>query len=81
MTKHEWEKIRSEPEIPLGVLFSYYKDNGGIIQDPVQFEQRLHIIIMQHQLLVNPQTGVVTHVTHNTVRRRVHNYYDTIFGL
>lgn len=81
MTKEEWERVRNEPEIPLGVLFRYYKVNGGELNDPVEFERKLQTIITQHQILVNPNSGVMTHVTYNTVRSRVHNYYDTIFGL
>ena len=79
MTKEEWIKVRQEPYIPLGVWFSYYRETGGIIDDPVEFESRFEEILQEHPILYN--NGTLVHITFETARGRLYNYYDLIFGL
>ena len=81
MTKEEWVKVREEPHIPLGVWFSYYKDNGGDIDDPVEFEDRFNEIINAHHIFFSEMYQTLMHVTQQTAKARLFNYYDSIYDI
>jgi hypothetical protein len=81
MTREEWVKVREEPHVPLGVWFSYYRSNGGLIDDPSEFERTFNEVIAEHRIFIDPLRGLLMHVTTETARKRLFNYYDTMFGL
>ena len=79
MTKDEWTKVRAEPYIPLGVWFSYYRETGGLIDDPIFFEQEFNRLLEDRPIYL--YGGYIMQLTPETARRRLFNYYDSIFGL
>jgi hypothetical protein len=81
MTREEWVKVKGEPYVPLGVWFSYYRENGGLIEDPVEFETQFDEVVSQHPIFLDKNTGLLMHVTPDTARKRLFDYYDSIFGL
>lgn len=77
MTKEEWIKVRDEPYIPLGVWFSYYKEMGGDIEDPTEFEKQFNHVTSGIYLVV--VRGQLREISYETALRRLLNYYDNIF--
>jgi len=79
MTREEWIKVRDEPHIPLGVWFSYYKETGGDIDDPIEFEKEFKRKLEDYPIYT--MGGRLMQLNMYTARKRLTNYYDTIFSL
>ncbi len=79
MTREEWIKVRAEPYIPLGVWFSYYRENGGLISDPIFFEERFNKLLSDKPIYL--YGGYLMHLTPETAKNRLFGYYDTLFGI
>lgn len=80
MTKEEWKKVREEPYIPLGVWFSYYKENGGDITDPIEFEKKFNDILRSKPIFYSIRRGTVMQITLQTAKNRLFKYYDSIYN-
>ena len=81
MTREEWVKVKGEPYIPLGVWFSYYRENGGWIDDPIEFEAKFNEIIKYHPVFYSEMHNTLMHISIETAKSRLFNYYDLMYGL
>ena len=79
MTREEWIKVRDEPHIPLGVWFSYYKENGGEIEDPIEFEKEFKRKMEMYPIYL--MGGRLMQLNMQSARHRLTGYYDSIFSL
>lgn len=80
MTKEEWVKVRGEPYIPLGVWFSYYKENGGTIEDPIHFEEEFDRCVSGGTSIFHMH-GRIMKMDIHTATDRLFRYYDSIFSI
>lgn len=81
MTKEEWLRVKREPEIPLGVWFSYYKERGGTYDDPIFFEQAFNQAMIQEPIIVYQGSERMRQVTRESARYCLMSYYDSIFNV
>lgn len=80
MTREEWVKVRVEPHIPLGVWFSYYREMGGDIEDPIEFEEVFLRIMREQPLYIDVAYGKLIHINEDSARNRLYSYYDSMFS-
>jgi len=81
MTKEEWVRVREEPHIPLGVWFSYYKENGGTIDDPIEFEKKFNEVVSSPFVTYSELYNTLMHITPQSAKARLFNYYDSIYDI
>lgn len=80
MTVEEWVKVRSEPYVPLGVWFSYYKECGGDIEDPIIFEQEF-VKRVSHGTVIIMNKGKMQRINLDIAKSRLFTYYDNKFNI
>ena len=80
MTVEEWTKVREEPYIPLGVWFSYYRECGGDIEDPITFEEEFMKRVSYGTVIIMSEC-VMKRITLDTAKSRLFAYYDKKFNI
>jgi hypothetical protein len=78
ITAQDWYKVRNEEEWSLALFFSFYKDNGGILDNIITFgEVFTKICMLPH--FINSK-GIFVRVTHELSILKVFEYYDRKYG-
>jgi hypothetical protein len=78
MTKQEWLKVRQQDELTIGVLFTFYKEMGGVLADIITFQNYLWDCCLRPHIIVQDK---FLRVTHETIIHKVFRYYDQKFKL
>jgi hypothetical protein len=76
MTKEQWLTVRNQPEIPMDVWFSFYKEKGGIA-DRALFDQMFVRGIWEQPIFVK----LGKKITFEGCIRKIHDHYNAKFGV
>ena len=82
MTAQEWQILRSQEELPVTVLFDFYKEKGGTIIDIMQFQRHLYYFYINGK--DSDGTTVVVGngfhiVSYDTMIHKLFNHYNKLF--
>lgn len=80
MTKDQYLLILQKPEIPMGVWFDYYRERGGIISDPIEFE-RIFSVMIWNEATTKGSDGNMKKITLNSALRNFYEYYNKKFNI
>lgn len=79
MTEERWKQVRNLPEVPEDVWFSFYRENGGVLEFNEFWE------VFSKMLAIEP----IIHCNDNIARKvslkssldRLYSYYNKKFAL
>ena len=79
VTKEKWLEVRSQQFIPLEVCFEYYKEQGGKVDNIIEFGKIFSDMLTKNAIV--PTSSGPKRVSNDSARNRIHQYYNTKFGV
>ncbi len=80
MTKEQFIEVMKMPEIPMSLWFEYYRERGGYIADPVEFE-RVFTVMLRNEGSVKGADGTLKQITLKSSYDNFYAYYKQKFEL
>lgn len=80
MTREQYLLIRDSPEVPMAAWFEFYKEKGGVIDDPAEFE-KIFSIALANESHIPGTDGTMKQITLKSALDKFYTHYNEKFGV